>query len=311
VKRIIAIDGGGIRGIIAARILVELEKLTRARAGKALAGTFDLIAGTSTGGIIACGLGVGMQAQDLLNLYVDRGAEIFSRNLWEEIGTLDGLAGPKYHAAPLEAILKQVLGDKRLTDCATRILVPSYAIELPPPEHGPGSYFFKSWAEPDAYLRDVGRATSAAETFFAPYRFANLAGAMGSYCDGGTFADSPGACALADARKLWGAEKFLLVAIGTGIKISAIPYSEMKDAGLAKWATKLPSMFMDGQGDTVDYQLRRAPGVTYFRLDAALNHASTAMDDAEAVNCAALVRDAVAGLAAQATDLEAIAALLV
>ena len=54
----------------------------------------------------------------------------------------------------------------------------------------------------------------------------------------------------------------------------------MKDAGLAKWATKMPSMFMDGQGDTVSYQLQRAPGVKYLRLDAALNNASPDMDDA-------------------------------
>ena len=305
-KRILAIDGGGIRGIIAARILVEIEKL----AGRSLAQAFDMIAGTSTGGIIACGLGVEMTAQALLDLYVKRGAEIFSRKLWQEIETLDGLAGPKYDAAPLERILKEELGDMRLSDCGTGILVPSYAIELPPPEQGPGSYFFKSWKEPNAYLRDVGRATSAAETFFAPYRFANLAGETGAYCDGGTFADAPGACALADARQLWPKEEFLLVAIGTGIKVSAIPYTEMKEAGLAKWATKLPSMFMDGQGDTVHYQLQRAPGIKYFRLDAELNNGSPDMDDAEAVNCTALIRDAEAGLTKQASDLQAIAGLL-
>jgi patatin-like phospholipase/acyl hydrolase len=293
-RRILAIDGGGIRGIIAARILVEIEKL----AGKPLAAAFDMIAGTSTGGIIACGLGAGMTAQALLDLYVKRGGEIFSRELWDKLADPASLFGPKYDAAPLEAILKEVLGDKMLSDCKTNILVPSYAIELPPPESGPGSYFFKSYVGPNAYLRDVGRATSAAETYFAPYRFTNLDQKMGAYCDGGTFADAPGACALADARQLWPKEEFLLVAVGTGIKVSPIPYTEMKDAGLAKWATKLPSMFMDGQGDTVDYQLKRAPDVKYFRLDAALNNASPDLDDAEA------------GLATQAADLKAIAALL-
>src|SRR5260370_37556962 len=261
-RRILAIDGGGIRGIIAARILVEIEKL----AGESLAEKFDLIAGTSTGGIIACGLGVGMPAKALLDLYVKRGGDIFSRNLWQKIGTLDGLSGPKYDATPLESSLKDVLGDKNLSDCTSKILVPSYAIELPPPERGPGSYFFKSWSGPNAFLRDVGRATSAAETFFAPYRFANLAGAMGAYCDGGTFADSPGACALADARQLWPDDQFVLVAVGTGVKVSEIPYTEMTDARLAAWATKLPSMFIDGQGDTVKYELARAPGVKYLRL---------------------------------------------
>jgi patatin-like phospholipase/acyl hydrolase len=305
-RRILAIDGGGIRGIIAARILVEIEK----RAGRSLAEAFDMIAGTSTGGIIACGLGVGMTAQGLLDLYVKRGGEIFSRELWDKLADPASLFGPKYDAAPLEAILKEVLGDKMLSDCKTNTLVPSYAIELPPPESGPGSYFFKSWVGPNAYLRDVGRATSAAETYFAPYRFTNLDQKMGAYCDGGTFADAPGACALADARQLWRGDQFLLVAVGTGIKVSPIPYTEMKDAGLAKWATKLPSMFMDGQGDTVDYQLRRAPDVKYFRLDAALNNGSPALDDAEAVNCTALIHDAEAGLATQAADLDAIAKLL-
>jgi len=305
-KRILAIDGGGIRGIIAARILVEIEK----RAGKPLAGAFNMIAGTSTGGIIACGLSVGMTAQALLDLYVKRGAEIFSRQLWDKLADPAALFGPKYDAAPLEAILKEVLGDKMLSDSRTNMLVPSYAIELPPPESGPGSYFFKSWAGPNAYLRDVGRATSAAETYFAPYRFTNLDQRMGSYCDGGTFADAPGACALADARQLWPAEQFLLVAVGTGVKVSAAPYSDMKDAGLAKWATKLPSMFMDGQGDTVHYQLQRAPNLKYFRLDAALNNGSPDMDDAEAANCAALIGDAEAGLAKQAADVNAIADLL-
>lgn len=304
-RRLVALDGGGIRGIIAARILVDIEKLV----GRPLGQWADMIAGTSTGGIIACGLGTGMTAQSLLDLYVKRGSEIFSRGWGRQIGTLAGLSGPKYDAGPLESILKEVLGDLRLSDCETHVLVPSYAIELPPPESGPGSYFFKSWDGPNAYLRDVGRSTSAAETYFAPYQFTNLEGGIGAYCDGGTFADSPGACALADARELWPGEDVLIVAIGTGVKVALVPYAEMKDAGLTKWATKLPSMFFDGQGDTVDYQLRRSPGVKYYRLDAALHTASTAMDDASVTNCAALIADAEAGIAKQTADLSAISSI--
>jgi predicted acylesterase/phospholipase RssA len=318
VKRILAIDGGGIRGVIPARVLVELE----AKAGKPLHQMFDLVAGTSTGGILACGIAAGVPAAALLDLYARRGAEIFSRSAEWIARTADGVAGPKYDAAPLEAILSEVLGDKRLSDALTHLLVPAFALELPGGAGSPrvpGAYVFKTSAVPalvaanawafntgnipvpvrtlqDAYLRDVARATSAAETYFAPHNFTNLVGENGTFADGGTFADSPGMCALAEAAVLWPEGPLYLLALGTGQSVDALPYAKYRDAGLVDWARAISHVFMDGQQDAIDYQLRAIMRGAYRRLDVSLGAASSSMDDASAGNIAALLKcgDAIA-----------------
>ena len=109
--RILALDGGGIRGILSARLLQEIEQ----RTGKPATDLFHLIAGTSIGGITACGLLKGMSAKALGDLYAARGGEIFSHSLWHTVTTLDNLAGPKYAPTALETILKEQLGDTWLS----------------------------------------------------------------------------------------------------------------------------------------------------------------------------------------------------
>ena len=93
--RILSVDGGGIRGIIPARILQRIEEGTEKHA----IDLFHLIAGTSTGGIIGCGLLKGKTAAELAQLYADRGGEIFHRSLWDKVTTIDGLSNPDpaYH----------------------------------------------------------------------------------------------------------------------------------------------------------------------------------------------------------------------
>src|SRR5215203_6558047 len=120
--RILSIDGGGIRGIIAATVLRELLGEQRA------ANVFHLISGTSTGGILACGLcrPDPLSPQDLVSLYVEHGREIFSRSLLRSLPGAD-LVGERYSAAALEHHLRQQLGDARLSDVhGVDLLVPSY-----------------------------------------------------------------------------------------------------------------------------------------------------------------------------------------
>ena len=85
--RILAIDGGGIRGILPARLLQEIER----QKGKPIREMFDLIAGTSTGGILGCGLFKGMPAKALGDLYAQRGGEIFAHSLWRTVKTVGGI----------------------------------------------------------------------------------------------------------------------------------------------------------------------------------------------------------------------------
>src|ERR1044072_7883783 len=116
--RILCLDGGGIRGIIPAVILAEIER----RTGRPIHKLFDLIAGTSTGGILALALvkpGKGRQpqyrAEDVIKLYETQGQRIFSRSLLHRVVSLDGLANKKYQTGPVETVFEEFFGDVMLS----------------------------------------------------------------------------------------------------------------------------------------------------------------------------------------------------
>lgn len=162
-KKILALDGGGIRGILQAAILQELEHKT----GKRIYELFDLIAGTSTGGILACSLMCGHTAEAVGKLYSEHGSEIFSRGFWHRISTLWGVTYAKYDNATLSELLRLYCGAKLLAQAPTNLLVTAYNLDTRRP------FFFKSWkaegkmlkpgetaSDRNFYLRDVALATS-------------------------------------------------------------------------------------------------------------------------------------------------------
>lgn len=142
--RILAINGGGIRGIIGATVLDAALRSLRAK------DIFHLIAGTSTGGILACGLSlpVPLAPSELRDLYAEHGPEIFSRSLLGRLPSAE-LSEEKYAAGPLEKHLEEKLGNSRLSDIrGVDLIVPSYAIELPVPRvdgETRAPMFFRSW----------------------------------------------------------------------------------------------------------------------------------------------------------------------
>ena len=304
---ILSIDGGGIRGIIPARIVAEIEQKT----GKAAADLFDLIAGTSTGGIIALALATprepgGSQPKysglELIKLYEKYGEKIFSRPLWHRITSVWGLKGPKYEPAGIEAVLSDYFGDSRLHDALTNVLVTSYNTQ------GPAPAFFKSWRAKklaagwtsairnrfDFRLREIARATSAAPTFFPPLRLPDLVQGQPEMCliDGGVFANNPAMCAWAEAPALFpGVDEFIVVSIGTGNDEDKVSYADAKGWGLAGWARSLVKILFDGVSDTVDYQMeqRLHEGRKYYRFQADLG-GRTALDDASEENIRGLLR---------------------
>ena len=169
VFKALSIDGGGIRGVIPAVVLDHIETAT----GKPMSELFDLMVGTSTGGIIAVALAAPAaprySAADVLALYKDHGREIFHRSFWQGVVSVAGAFDERYDAAPLERLLKRYLGDSTLADCLITTVVPSYDIERREP------YFFKSERarlskDRNHYLRDAARATSAAPTYFRTRR---------------------------------------------------------------------------------------------------------------------------------------------
>src|SRR5215216_2652991 len=131
--RILCIDGGGIRGIIPAVILAEIER----RTGSHISELFDLIAGTSTGGILALALVKPDQerrpqytAEDVIRLYETQGRRIFSRSLLHRITSLDGLANKKYQSGPVEKVFEDYFGDVLLSQSLTNVMLTSYDIQL-------------------------------------------------------------------------------------------------------------------------------------------------------------------------------------
>ena len=279
--RILSIDGGGIRGIIPATVIHRIEE----RTGKKVGELFHMVAGTSTGGILACALsapdksGSSRTAREVADLYKKRGMEIFSSSFLHDFGSLGGMVEEKYEAKNLEGILQEYFADTFLSAVEGDLLVTSYNIETRTP------FFFKSWkargerlrkgetAEgSDFLIRDVARATSAAPTYFEPAYVKNALGTYFPLIDGGVFASNPAMCALSSARVLYPhSSRYLVVSLGTGEARKEISYEEARDWGLVGWVRPLLYIILDGQSDVVDYQLRQQLNTEdYFRFETEL-----------------------------------------
>jgi patatin-like phospholipase/acyl hydrolase len=333
IARILSIDGGGIRGILPARLLAELER----RSGRRAAELFDLIAGTSTGGILACGIARRIDAASLGDLYAAHGGEIFSRSMSHMVATAGGVLGAKYDPAPLEAMLRQVLGDAWLAAVEKpHLLVPSYAIALPRPTAIDGTtarslrapLFFKSWKanggaldageRADAFdfpLWQVARATSAAPTYFPPADIESRSGERYAMIDGGVFANNPSLCALASARRLFPeAERFLLVSLGTGAAEAPIDARKAREWGDVEWLRPILAVLVDGAVDTVCYIADRLLGGDHQRFEAAIADApdapDAAFDEASAGNIHRLESLALRMIAAEGGRLDRLCRLL-
>jgi patatin-like phospholipase/acyl hydrolase len=300
--KVLSVDGGGIRGIIPAVILAELQK----RLGKEASQTFDLIAGTSTGGIIAVGLGTRCNKdkpytpQELVDLYVQNGAAIFKKNIL----TLEReLVLPKYSPDGLEAVLLKFFGSTEFKSALTPLLVSSYDLQTQLP------FFFKSHriAESDDYnwfVRDIARATSAAPTFFPPF---HLARGKQDYAlvDGGVFVNNPSMAAYIEARRLYPAANVVVVSVGTGDRQDSIKYATAKDWGLLGWAKHIVPVLMDSVSEAVDYELENLPECTYYRLQVKdLPPDAADMDNVTPENIAKLQAVAQNYVATHAADLD-------
>jgi uncharacterized protein len=272
--RVLSIDGGGIRGIIPALVLAELER----RAGRRIHELFDLIAGTSTGGILACALCApeALPAEQLVALYEEEGPKIFDRSVGQRIRSAEGLLDEKYDADALDAALERFLSDKRLAEAKPDLIVPAYDMTEP------GPYFFKSRkarenpSEEDFPLSEVARATSSAPTYFEPLELGGRA-----LVDGGVFAVNPAMSAFAEVLRFQPTQDVLLLSLGTGQRTRKRTFEDIKDWGLLKWARPILDTVFDGTSDAVDYQLTHAlEDGRYWRLQVELDQASDDLDDA-------------------------------
>jgi uncharacterized protein len=301
--RVLAIDGGGIRGLIPALLLAELER----RAGRRVFEMFDLIAGTSTGGILACALSAPdpLPAEEVAAIYEEEGPAIFDRSVWQRIRSAEGLLDEKYDAGALDRALERFLGHKRLADTVPELIVPAYDMTEP------GPFFFKTRNARERRLEDypltvVARATAAAPTYFEPLPVGDRA-----LVDGGVFAVNPAMSAFAEVLRFHPSADVVLLSLGTGQRTRSRRFADIDDWGLVEWARPILDVVFDGISDAVDYQLRHVLDAgRYWRLQVELTRASDDLDDATAENLAELRRHAEELIAERSEELDAVVAAL-
>lgn len=276
--RILSLDGGGIRGAAIAQVLLELERDLDA----ALYDSFDLIAGTSTGGLIALYLAAERATgQALVDLYSAENAQrIMDKSFWDR--HLPVQSEPKYDGKGKTEVLQENFGNKRIRDIEKAVLVTAYDVVARK------VVVFKSRGGSDsAYnptLRELGDATSAAPTFFptietsqAPPRW---------LVDGGLAANNPSMCALAEALRHGNAlADIRLLSIGTGTLTrgskdpEALGRRSQTWGGIGWLRHGLIEHLFAGNSTTCEYQCRVLLGDNYVRVNGPLTDASDDMDD--------------------------------
>lgn len=238
-KNILAIDGGGIRGVFPAAFLAKVEEAT----GKEITDHFDLIAGTSTGGIIAIGLALGLSAAEILEFYEKYGPRIFAGNRQLKLVRQVGFA--KYRSEPLREALTEVFGDRRLGECRTRLLVPSLNLETGEVHVYKTSHHERFKMDYKERAVDVAMATAAAPTYFPTYR--SSAGLP--LVDGGMWANNPAGPAAVEALGVlgWHQGEAQLLSLGCTTEALRARPNRARRLGLNYWALKLVTVFMSGQ----------------------------------------------------------------
>lgn len=233
--RILSIDGGGIRGILPATVLAEFEHAHLD--DRSTGDYFDLIAGTSTGGIIALGLSIGMTASDILKIYVEHGEEIFPplrgpfKSIKAKLQFVRSLSRYQYDRAPLERELRRIFGNRLLGDAQRRLCIPSFdgftEVNVFKTPHHPD--FQRDWREE---MVTIALATSAAPTFFSIYRNGDR-----HFADGGVWANNPVMVALVDAMSCYEIDRHRIeiLSIGCGESEMIFTQGQVHGGGLWHW----------------------------------------------------------------------------
>ncbi|MCW6050648.1 patatin-like phospholipase family protein [Microcoleus sp. A2-C5] len=316
--RILSIDGGGIRGIIPAQVGVSLETKLQQKSGNPnarIADYFDLIAGTSAGGILTCiylcpdtenPSRPRWTAQDAVNFSIKSGREVFKSSFWQKLKSIDGLIDEKYPSDALEKFFLEHFKDCQLSQLLKPCLITSYDIE-----RRKANFFnqidAKKYPEADYFIRDITRATSAAPSYFESPKIYSLTNESYALIDGGVFANNPALCAYAEVRNKLKipderpergptAKDMVILSLGTGQAQKKFPYEEVKNWGQVEWVEPLINIMMTGVSETINYQMLQIYDAVerpnqYLRISPDLSHEQPLpIDDASEKKISELVR---------------------
>lgn len=255
-KRILAIDGGGIKGALPIGFLARVEEVT----GERIVDHFDLIAGTSTGGIIALGLGLGLSAADILAFYRNDGAEIFgeinTRNIprwygrvlahcWNTVGRgarqVRQVTRPKHSSARLRQALERVFGQKVLGESLARLVIPAYHPDRRTVYVFKTSHHERLEVDHRTLAVDAALATAAAPTYFPAHRAPSGA----CLVDGGIWANNPTGMAVVEAIGVLGWDRSSLKVLSLGCTDEV--FIPDPDTGLLQLGSGAVDLLMQGQ----------------------------------------------------------------
>jgi predicted acylesterase/phospholipase RssA len=267
--RVLSLSGGGFLGLYTAVVLAGLE----ARVGEPLARRFDLLAGTSIGGLLALALAYEVPMEHLVAMFIRQGPAVFSSRqlptgaLSRLLDLSRSVMGPKYSGKALRAILQQELGDQRLRDARHRVIVPAVDVGrcrskvFKTPHAGP------SLGDGDCGAVEVAMAACAAPAYFPSVRIGRRV-----YADGGLFAVAPDQIALHELEHFVGvpAERVRMLSVGTAVAHYRPQGGVREEAGAVAWLSdgRLVLTMLAAQQQHVQAMLEDRLGPRYLRLDA-------------------------------------------
>ncbi|MFM4809568.1 patatin-like phospholipase family protein [Aeromonas hydrophila] len=263
--RILSLDGGGLRGLITAKIL---ERLNEEESIAGWLDSVDLVAGTSTGGIIALGLSAGKSPNDLANLYMEKGRRIFDDSVFDNVRDLGKTIGADYSNQNLKSELRDFFGGIKLNELQKKVVIPAFDLD------NKSVSIDRTWkpkifhnfsgvdSDGNSLASDVALYTSSAPTYFP---------SADGFIDGGVYANNPSIVALAQAvssrnniEEKVHLDDIVMLSIGTGVSFQYIK-GDTLDWGYSQWAKPLLDVLMDGVAGVSDYQAAQFLGNRYCR----------------------------------------------
>lgn len=224
---ILSIDGGGFRGVYPAHLLKRIEDEFEIKWCR----DFGLLAGTSTGSIIAASLALGKSASDVLEMYAQHGADIFRKSFGPRLG----LFASKYSNSNLRRILNDYFGDSKLGDIEIPLIIPATDIANGCVHVFKSSYHNEFFRDKDVRVADAVLASCSAPTYFPPMLLSEKTPYL--LADGGLWANCPSLVAAIDAKHRLGAnlEDLQVLSLGTGKAKQFYPITRFKKRGVFGW----------------------------------------------------------------------------
>ncbi|QHC75262.1 CBASS cGAMP-activated phospholipase [Rathayibacter sp. VKM Ac-2805] len=283
--QVLAMDGGGAKALFTAHVLARLEDDLKV----SIRDSFDLIAGTSAGGIIALALGAGVPPAEIVEDYSRLVRSVFPPRRQRLMGLPRRAFSAGYSQTALRDALLEVFGDRNLGDSDKRLVIPTWNSQRG------GVYLFKTRHHPELRrdwklpMVDVALATSAAPSFFPAARVDSQ-----RFIDGGVWANNPSVVAIAEAVKTLAVPlgDIRLLNIGT-TEASAVSSDHLDDAGLIGWAPRVVDLVLAASsrgGQAVAQNLLGKQ--RYHRFDAVVPRGKFVLDRVDAVGIAGVAADA-------------------